>query len=1196
MNSAEYNQDFVKVAALLVQCTEALSHWLDETLLRLGGDCWRNLVLPALSRQQFDRVQREGLSKLDQLDLAALLRILDQKWYPISNARNIPKTGRETVKSLKSIRNRWAHLDAHGVAHAEAFEDLGTIRDFLRLIDAPKDLINEASAARESILRAKAHKVKENEARPVEELLQVAPKFSGEDAAAIVPGSLVRLKTDHSVTGAMMAMDGTAPSSRCTVFADNKPRQFYLSQIELVPQTDEREFVHLNTLHSVLTGIQVRHPSVHTLYSLNAARIDFVPYQFRPALKLIQSDQPRLLIADGVGVGKTIEAGLILRELQARMELQSVLIICPRPLVAERKWELEMKRFDEQFSHLDGRALRFCINETDLEGEWPQKYEKAIVPYSLLDEKLLYGSSGRRGKKRGLLELDSPPKFDLVIVDEAHHVRNSLTYSHQAVKFFCEGAQAVVFLTATPVQMGNRDLFVLLNLLRPDLVIDETTYDSMSKPNLYINQAAKSARSGGESWQSEAQEALHEAATTTWGSAILPADPTYQELCRKLPGPPLPREERVKTISQIERLHSFAHLINRTRRRDIEEFCVRRPATHEVSFTRAQKDLHDAVLDFECRALTAKHGARNVPFMMTTIRRQASSCIFGLAPLITDILSRRLCDLDYLEMADADSSEASFLDGFREEAKAIADVAKSLPEEDPKFEEFLSAVSQKLSQDRNKVMVFSSFIHTLKYLHQGLLNEGVRVGMVYGATPDEERLLLRNRFSLPKEDGTAIDVLLFSEVGCEGLDYQFCDMLINYDLPWNPMRIEQRIGRIDRRGQQSDVVTICNFITKGTIDAAIYNRCLLRIGVFEASIGDCEEILGELHQAIQDIVTSPELTDEEREGRLEQLADNEVRQIEEARRLEDREHELFGLSIPKNQQDSELGQYDSYWLMPTRLESFVANYLKERTGAISPLLGEGDLKTLRLSQDARNMLLADFKKLERRRSIMWRSWEKWLKGSEQHAVVTFDSSCASAHREAMFFMPLHPIVLQAAHFVDKPEPIYTAMTVEKGNVSPGTYPFAVYAWEYKGLRPELRLLPVCSSEEVQEEFFDIVESSRPVQETSILPDQKVFDALDADHHALWGKNRQEHAEKSARICAFRKQSLTTSHQGRLNVIRQQLQESTNDKIHRMRQAELDNAQADFERRMAEVEKAEKAADIHTRAVVFGVLKIGSKSE
>jgi SNF2 family DNA or RNA helicase len=222
-----------------------------------------------------------------------------------------------------------------------------------------------------------------------------------------------------------------------------------------------------------------------------------VPYQYRPVLKLIRSDRPRLLIADEVGVGKTIEAGLIIKELRARMDLASVLIICPKPLVAERKWFIEMKRFDEHFTELDGRLLRHCLQETNLEGEWPEQYAKAILPFSLFDSDLLFPPSpGRTRARPTLLSLDPPPKFDLVIVDEAHHIRNPETFLNQGVRYFCDNADAVIFLTATPVQLGSEDLYTLLNVLRPDLVIDRASFDQMAAPTrllIAMNEAGQQA-------------------------------------------------------------------------------------------------------------------------------------------------------------------------------------------------------------------------------------------------------------------------------------------------------------------------------------------------------------------------------------------------------------------------------------------------------------------------------------------------------------------------------------------------------------------------------------------------------------------------------------------------------------------------------------------------------------------------------
>lgn len=140
----------------------------------------------------------------------------------------------------------------------------------------------------------------------------------------------------------------------------------------------------------------------------------------------------------------------------------------------------ELKRFDEHFTSLDSRALQYCIEETHNDGVWPTQHARAILPMSLLDRELLFGrADSLRRRHPGLFELDPPPKFDLVIVDEAHNIRNPETFVHQAVRYFCDNAEAVVFLTATPVQLGSVDLYTLLNALRPDLIIDQASYGSI---------------------------------------------------------------------------------------------------------------------------------------------------------------------------------------------------------------------------------------------------------------------------------------------------------------------------------------------------------------------------------------------------------------------------------------------------------------------------------------------------------------------------------------------------------------------------------------------------------------------------------------------------------------------------------------------------------------------------------------------
>ena len=176
-------------------------------------------------------------------------------------------------------------------------------------------------------------------------------------------------------------------------------------------------------------------------------RIRFIPFQFKPLLRLLRSDRPRLLIADEVGVGKTIEAGLILKELQLRQKLDNVLVVCPKALVT--KWCAEMQRFDEDFHPLTADTLRDCLSEAHLECAWPAKYSRTIVPLELFrTPNYLFGTEGRN-PRRGLTTLDPPSQFSLAIFDEAHHLRNTDSNSHQLARFICDNSEVVLLFSPT---------------------------------------------------------------------------------------------------------------------------------------------------------------------------------------------------------------------------------------------------------------------------------------------------------------------------------------------------------------------------------------------------------------------------------------------------------------------------------------------------------------------------------------------------------------------------------------------------------------------------------------------------------------------------------------------------------------------------------------------------------------------------
>lgn len=1172
-----------RVPLLLQRAAAALCGLLDQTLPSVSDRWWDSLVLPNLSFQQQRAVDARGITKLSGLDLAALLRVLDSNWHELSEKLGLTSEDRHFLKELRTVRDRWAHSSVEEFDAQDIHRDLDTLQRFLTAIEADAPLLGDVKQAKEATLT-------------IGPAAQAAGAGNNPDPGTTYQvGQIVSLKSDPGCTGAITGVHPSPPETRYSVFGGGSVKTYYESQLQLVRQPSSLEPVSFAEFDACLSALQIRHPSTSIIYSLNSARIECVPYQFRPVLKFIRAERPRLLIADGVGVGKTIEAGLILKELQARADLQRVLVICPKPLITERKWESEMKRFDERFIPLDGDKLRYCVNETDLDGVWPDQYAKAILPYSLLDEELLFGSpANSRSRRKGLLDLNPFPRFDLVIVDEAQHVRNPETYAHRCVRLFCEAADAAVFLTATPLEMGSNDLYVLLNLLRPDLVRDFHTFEVMTEPNPAINSAVALARAAPPDWQEKAGMEMERAARTPWGALTLQRDPAYVRVIESLAGPQLSQGERVNCIAEIERLHTLSGIINRTRRRDIGDFTVRKPDTVTVEFTDAQRKLHDDIIVTQALILTALHPAANVKFLLTMIRRQAASCLYGLVPLLREILTRHLGELSGVEADAAEFDPKGTIDNAIE--ARIADVlrqAESLDPHDPKLEALKRIVKEKIELPNRRLMVFSTFRHTLGYLFDNLLRDGFRVGIVHGDVPDEERNEVRRRFQLEPTHPEAIDLLLFSEVGSEGLDYQFCDGIVNYDLPWNPMRIEQRIGRIDRRGQASEKIRIVNIITPGTVDADIYDRCLLRIGIFDREIGASDEILGDITREVQSIAEDFTLTTEERRGKLQQLADNKIRLIREQQELEDRQAELFALRPPVMRAEEELQDASSRWLSPALLDNLIRRYLVNMPSAEQAgIPGEKAIKTLRLNQEARNALLSDFGKLPRSTALTYREWENWLKGTNPHLRITFDPAVAIENPDATLLSPVHPLVRQAANFFGKRDRAVTACVVASGTVPGGDYPFAVYQWRFLGLQDDLKLQPVALNDRLQAQFGQLLSRAAPLDVVSgQMPTEAILSKLEGTHYAQWLKARDEHRTASAKRAAFRLASLESSYKARIALLQDQLNKATDERIQRMHRSQIERAVAEHARRVQDVERAKETVDLQADLVAFGTIRV-----
>ncbi len=1004
-------------------------------------------------------------------------------------------------------------------------------------------------------------------------------------------GETVALRSDPRRVGVVTSINASNRETRYGVFIDGRVETRYASQLLAADIAPTAIGATINELNAHLTALQLAAPSLANLYSLQAGRIDFIPYQFRPVLKFIRADRPRLLVADEVGVGKTIEAGLLLRELQARRPLRSVLIVCSKALVIEEKWHREMRRFDEEFVTLSSKDLRHCLDQTDLDGEWPERYARAILPFSLVNDNLLYGFPTRRDatRSKGLLTLDTPPRFDLLIVDEAHNARNTDTNLHQGLKLLADNAEAVVLLTATPVQLGTGDLFSLLNLLRPDLVIDRPTFERMAAPNGAINAAVASIRAGQAGWQREALEYLRRAAATDWGRVMLAPSPEYRAVIAAI-GETDDDEGRVRSIHRVEALHSFTSMISRTRRRDIGAFTTRKPRTEAVRFTSGQQAVHDAILEVQRAVYQRTHGSGPLGFLMTTIRRQAASSLHGLVPFLETILTRRLSEIERVEIDDeAVDALDNDVDAIRDEIAVVLTQARLLPQRDPKLDRLLTIVAEKAMMANRRLLVFSAFRHTLSYLESALRRAGVRVGLIHGDVSDDDRRALRRAFTLSPTDPDAVDVLLSSEVGSEGLDFQFCDALVNYDIPWNPMRIEQRIGRIDRYGQTSETVAIYNFVTPGTVDFDIYERCLLRIGIFERAIGGSEAILGEIATRLQQVAEDFSLTESERSARLQQIADNEIRQIAETEALEEREAELFGVRISRRI-DDEIAKASSRWLEPAALERLVGLHL-ERTLEVgrTPISGQGPTKTLRLSAEGRRRLVPT-RARGVRPSLAEREWEAWLRGDQQTLGLTFDRETANADRKLAFVTPVHPLTQAAARARASDEEIHVSLAAPASGLPAGAHPFAIYQWQLVGLKEDAILVPVVADADVARAFMELLLSARDV-EAGIPPTPSMLEALDSWHHDVWLARRAAHIAETAEIARFRRDSLNASHKARMTVLDEQLALASEDRIRRMRSAQIARATADHKEALASLAQDEARADIFARRVAAGVIEL-----
>lgn len=621
-------------------------------------------------------------------------------------------------------------------------------------------------------------------------------------------------------------------------------------------------------------GIErIRNTNRSTIYAFQSQRILFEPYQYKPLLKVLDSPDRRLLIADEVGLGKTIEAGLVITELSARRPLERVLVVCPSRL--REKWRNELNgKFDQDFDILDKQSFLQAASRAH---ENPSRFRlRGIISMqSMRGEEVRNSLTSELGH------------VDVVIIDEAHHARNRQTATSDVLRDLCEVGDCVLLLTATPLHLKNEDLFTLVNALRPAEFRDAYVFDAQLEHHAPVHVASALARTQRLEKLGEIDSLLTRVFCSSGDKALY--DPKAVQIIEDIRhSPPSTRREWVELERQIQELHPLGTIVTRTRKRDVVENApVRRARTCYCDWTSAEDEAYQRLVEGSGR-LGWLH--RGMGFGQIQRARQAASCL----PAAYESQVTNPGDDDAVELTDILPSEVPSLANRTAASKLKQEWAGT----DSKFVKLKQILNDIWAEEASaKVLVFTFFRGTARYLERNLNENGWRALRIDGDIPSDPRrpeVDERGNRIRQFEADPNVKVLISTEVGSEGLDFQFCHHLVNYDLPWNPMVVEQRVGRIDRFGQESKVVYIHNLVVQGTVEDTILNRLYTRIGIFERSIGNLEAILGEAVSELQRDFVSGKLTPEEADRRVEQAANAINRKSTDLELLEKQASDLFG--------------------------------------------------------------------------------------------------------------------------------------------------------------------------------------------------------------------------------------------------------------------------------------------------------------
>jgi ERCC4-related helicase len=636
-------------------------------------------------------------------------------------------------------------------------------------------------------------------------------------------------------------------------------------------------------------------------YCLKSIPIKPWPHQLKILRRVAANFPKSFLIADEVGLGKTIETGLILRYLLVSQKVKRVLILAPASI--QPQWHEELReKFNLHFWSYSKGELKNPYGERSQSGE-----ENIWNSQNLI----LASSHLVRRSDRTKQLLDAQP-WDLVILDEAHHARRQSPQNRketpnrllQLMQQLREKSRSLLLLSATPMQIDTIEVFDLLQLLG----LGGHWSNGENFCNYFTALSEKPDRPTLNFWQQMSVDYFHQG-----GSPCL----RLQEYLQKGDGVP-PRKLRLLyyklrdvweknqrvnpkqvaedtdflaasrqylTVNTPLKDLMFRHTRDTLRQyyqrglldRDIPHRAVRDNAI--TLENNREVPLYLAVSNYvrHFYNLAQKDNRKALGFLMTLYRKRLTSSFYA----IRESLQRRLEGISITEddFHDLDDADDVILEGMQsyfepadpEEIKYLEDLLDQFENtgEDSKLSHFITILRQELIQ-RESAIVFTQYTDTMDYLRTALQQlYGAQIACYSGRGGElyqngQWRNFPKEQIKTQFREGI-IKILLCTESASEGLNLQTCGVLINYDMPWNPMRVEQRIGRLDRIGQIYDTVRIHNFYYDGTVEARVYKKLRDRIDAFQTVVGNLQPILATVPTFIEQAVMS---ADPEEEGVL----------------------------------------------------------------------------------------------------------------------------------------------------------------------------------------------------------------------------------------------------------------------------------------------------------------------------------------